>query len=129
MADTFLGIRHGPLSFLNEETAIIYFLSSERKARRYELDLIKSISSKGLGKSRTVVGYDLEHDIEGLDVERIELARSAGQKIEDGLRPPLDVIAAQVMALKLSLELGLDPDNPSPRGVISRVVEGVKIYG
>jgi len=28
----------------------------------------------------------------------------------------------------LSLGIGLNPDNPSPNGVINRVVQGVRIY-
>jgi tagatose-6-phosphate ketose/aldose isomerase len=33
-----------------------------------------------------------------------------------------------LLGYHLSLRLGLNPDNPSPEGVISRVVQGVKIH-
>lgn len=34
----------------------------------------------------------------------------------------------QLLASKKSVELGLNPDNPSPDGFINRVVKGVTIY-
>ena len=40
----------------------------------------------------------------------------------------LYVIFAQTLALKKSIKLGISPDNPSPDGAISRVVQGVTIY-
>ena len=38
------------------------------------------------------------------------------------------VLPAQILGYYKSVELGLNPDNPSESGVISRVVQGVKIY-
>jgi len=38
------------------------------------------------------------------------------------------VLPAQMLGLFKSMELGLQPDNPSVTGAISRVVEGVVIY-
>jgi tagatose-6-phosphate ketose/aldose isomerase len=72
--------------------------------------------------------YDLGGEVAGLVDDLVELSGQDERVIEDGFRPPLDVMVAQLLALRLSLALGLDPDNPSPRGVISRVVEGVRIY-
>jgi tagatose-6-phosphate ketose/aldose isomerase len=128
LAETFMGVRHGPMSFLNKETVVIFFLSSESKARRYELDLVQSAHAKDLGMRRIAVGYGLGGDVAELVDDMVELSNPEGHLVEDGFRPPLDVMVAQLVALRLSLALGLDPDNPSPRGVISRVVEGVKIY-
>ena len=128
LAETFMGVRHGPMSFLDKETVVIFFLSSDPKARRYELDLVRSAHAKDLGTRRIAVGYELGGDVAELVDDLVELSNPEGYVIEDGFRPPLDVMVAQLLALRLSLVLGLDPDNPSPRGVISRVVEGVKIY-
>jgi tagatose-6-phosphate ketose/aldose isomerase len=129
LAETFMGVRHGPMSFLNNETVVVFFVSSDPKARRYELDLIRSAHAKNLGVRRIAVGYNLEGEVAELVDDLVELSSQDERVIEDGFRPPLDVMVAQLLALRLSLALGLDPDNPSPRGVISRVVEGVKIYG
>ncbi|MEM1543903.1 MAG: hypothetical protein QW795_04390, partial [Candidatus Bathyarchaeia archaeon] len=48
--------------------------------------------------------------------------------IPDYCRPLVDVIFGQLLGLFKSLNLGLKPDNPSDRGIITRVVRGVKIY-
>jgi tagatose-6-phosphate ketose/aldose isomerase len=40
----------------------------------------------------------------------------------------LEVMFSQILGYYKSLSLGLNPDNPSVSGTISRVVEGVKIY-
>lgn len=39
-----------------------------------------------------------------------------------------EIVLAQLLGYHKSLGLGLNPDNPSLSGTISRVVEGVKIY-
>ena len=38
------------------------------------------------------------------------------------------VLPAQILGYYKSVELGLNPDNPSESGAISRVVQGVNIY-
>jgi tagatose-6-phosphate ketose/aldose isomerase len=48
--------------------------------------------------------------------------------IEDALRTPYEIVAAQLLGYHLSLLSGLNPDNPSPDGVINRVVQGVTIH-
>ena len=50
MAETFLGLRHGPLSFLREDTLVLCVLSNDPQKRRYEEDLILELRQKGLGK-------------------------------------------------------------------------------
>lgn len=126
LAESYLGVRHGPMSFLNDQTAIIYFVSSERRTRAYELDLISEVQQKGLGHSRVAVGYDLE-SVRGLVDRCIELPGDA-PALNDDLMPPVDILLPQVLALSLSLGRGLDPDSPSPRGVINRVAQGVKLH-
>ena len=46
----------------------------------------------------------------------------------DDLRTPFEILIPQLLGYHLSLRMGLNPDNPSPEGVISRVVQGVKIH-
>jgi fructoselysine-6-P-deglycase FrlB-like protein len=41
---------------------------------------------------------------------------------------PFEIPFAQLLAYHLSLTEGLDPDNPSPTGAITRVVEQFAIY-
>jgi tagatose-6-phosphate ketose/aldose isomerase len=48
--------------------------------------------------------------------------------LADYLRTPAEIVFPQLLAFHLGLRLGLNPDSPSPGGVIHRVVEGVIIY-
>jgi tagatose-6-phosphate ketose/aldose isomerase len=122
IAETYLGLRHGPMSFLREEALVLCVLSSDARRRRYELDLVQELKQKKLGR-RIALG-PLEPN-GGLFQHVIQTEAST---LPDYLRTPAEVIFAQLLGYHLSLRLGLDPDNPSPSGVINRVVEGVRIY-
>jgi len=128
LSETYLGVRHGPLSFVNRQTLLIFFISSNPRLRRYEQDLVAEIRRKRIGQYSLAVGYGLQEDFGDLVDELIELGEAQVPAVDDLLRPPLDVLVPQVAALILSLKHGLDPDNPSPRGVISRVAQGVLIH-
>ena len=49
-------------------------------------------------------------------------------EVPDLYRPVLDIFFGQLLGFYLSLSLNLKPDAPSPRGIISRVVEKFTIY-
>jgi tagatose-6-phosphate ketose/aldose isomerase len=38
------------------------------------------------------------------------------------------LLVGQLLALHMSLALGITPDNPFPAGEVNRVVEGVTVY-
>lgn len=136
LAESFLGVRHGPLSFIDDETLVIFLVSSLRSTRRrYEDDLMREIKDKQLGMHRVGVGYDWDTPSSGLVDTRIDLASPqdstpgpAGERVADEFLPPLAILLPQVLALGLCLECGLDPDNPSRRGTIQRVVQGLQVY-
>src|SRR5206468_9056779 len=56
MAETYLGLRHGPMCFINERTLLVCFLSSDPLIRAYECDLITELDAKRLGARKLVVG-------------------------------------------------------------------------
>lgn len=125
-AESFLGLRHGPMAMINPETLIVAFLSAQPERRRYELDLLRELRAKGLG-ALTVAVADSGAGLSGLADVVVEVDPAAAGPLPDDLRPPVYVVAAQLLALFLSLEVGLAPDTPSA-GVINRVVQGVTIY-
>jgi tagatose-6-phosphate ketose/aldose isomerase len=49
-------------------------------------------------------------------------------ELPDHLRTPFEIVFPQLLAYHLSLAMGLNPDNPSPDGIINRVVNGVTLY-
>jgi tagatose-6-phosphate ketose/aldose isomerase len=121
MAETFLGLRHGPMSFVRPDTVVLALLSNDTQRRRYEGDLLEELKAKKLGY---LVG--IADDTERGLFDAMIPAVAAG--VADALRTPFEIIAPQLLGYHLSVMKGLDPDNPSPQGVINRVVQGVTIH-
>jgi len=126
MSESILGLRHGPLAALNEDTLFVCFISSDARRRQYEIDLLQEIGGKGVVPSRVAVGLEATSEL----TRASEYFVSPGSRlvIPDAYRPPLDVIFGQLLGLFFSLRCGLKPDAPSPNGVISRVVQNVNIH-
>ncbi len=111
-AESFLGLRHGPMCALRETSLLVGFLSSEEPHRSYERDLLKELADKGVRPRTLLVGR--EGDV--------------AFDLEDDDATALDVVVGQLLGLFRSLALGLRPDAPSATGVISRVVRGFDIH-
>ena len=122
-SESFLGLRHGPLSVVDSDTLVVAFLSTDARRRAFELDLLKEIAGKGLTEKFLIIGANTENKS-----FRNTLHLQLSESISDLYLPPLVVIAGQLLGVFASLREGLRPDEPSPRGAISRVVSGVKIY-
>jgi len=122
LAETYLGLRHGPMSFLEPETLVLCFVSSDPARRRYELDLAWELRAKRLGR---LIALGAPEVNSGLFDDIISTEASL---LPDYLRTPAEIVFPQLLAYHLSLRVGLDPDSPSPGRVITRVVEGVRIY-
>jgi tagatose-6-phosphate ketose/aldose isomerase len=125
IADSFLGIRHGPLSALDNQTLVVCLLSEDPARRAYEIDLLEEIRTKRLGRKLIAVTGSGGSEVERLAEQVISLGPN---KISDQYRPPVDVIFGQLLALFSSLQYGLQPDVPSPNGAIARVVSSINIY-
>jgi tagatose-6-phosphate ketose/aldose isomerase len=126
MSETYLGVRHGPMSYVHEDTLVLCFLSSDPTLRAYEADLLRELDQKQLGLRKVIVGEEVpvrlvhENDVV---LECVGLAQ-----IGDENAPVIDVLAAQLLAFFRCLEMGLRPDSPSEDGVINRVVQTFRLY-
>lgn len=126
MAETYLGLRHGPMSFIRPDTQVICLLSSDRVAQLYEEDLVRELRSKKLGH---LVGICRDADGQSGTLQLFdEVIPALLPQAPDALRTPFEILGLQLFAYHLSLRVGLNPDSPSPVGVINRVVQGVRIY-
>lgn len=123
--DSALGFRHGPKSFLNRDTMVFFFLSQDKYARQYELDLIREMTDEN---ETIVVAIMPERDLEVEALADYSLCLETSSLDDDVFLLFPYVIFAQRLALLKSIELGIDPDNPSPSGKVNRVVKGVKFY-
>jgi tagatose-6-phosphate ketose/aldose isomerase len=125
--ESFLGVRHGPISAIDEETLVVGFVSSDTRRRSYEMDLLEEIRDKKLGKSiLMIVPHGGWEDPDNLAKIGVKLPLQIA--VDDYYRPPVDVFVGQLLGLFASIKLGLKPDAPSPSGAISRVVSKVRIY-
>ena len=120
MAETYLGLRHGPMSSLDEQTLVVGFLSPDPAVRAYELDLLRELSRKQLGMTRVLVGEHIPADVLGPHDVAVEPAFLGAT--DDALPLLADVAVGQLLAFFRCLELGGKPDTPS-QGVLTRVVE------
>ena len=127
MSESTLGLRHGPMSALDENTVFVSFVSQDPRRRNYESDLLEEVHRKHLGKLRVAVVPD-SRDIDGIGRFADHVLSLHAPGLGDEYRAPVDVILAQLLGLFCSLRLGLKPDCPSPNGAISRVVSHVNIY-
>jgi tagatose-6-phosphate ketose/aldose isomerase len=127
MAESYLGLRHGPMSALRKETLVVAFLSSDPLVRAYEADLLRELTAKNLGARRVVVGEEVPP----------ELATGEHDVIVDtGPLPPdshgaltlIDALVGQLLAFFRCRAAGFQPDSPSASGVITRVVSEFEIH-
>ena len=120
--DSFLGFRHGPRAVVNNRTLIVYFFSQDDHVYKYEQDLALSIAKDPRKISVISIGREYSKEIDPL--LNIDLDLNPSQELNN---IPATLIG-QLLGFYRSLELGLNPDNPSVSGSISRVVQGVTIY-
>ncbi|MGA9445900.1 MAG: tagatose-6-phosphate ketose isomerase [Candidatus Sulfotelmatobacter sp.] len=126
MAESAMGLRHGPMAALDKTTLLVAYLSSDEKVARYERDLLQELKRKRLVKTQIAVGGHSGPPLDGF-AER-HLSPDIRTAVPDDCRPPVDVLFGQLLGLFFSLRCNLMPDRPSPDGVISRVVQNVRIY-
>jgi len=127
MAETYLGLRHGPMCFIDERTLVVCFLSSDPVTREYERDLILELNAKRLGARKLIAGAD--DPGRGL-CEDADLAvpYAVRNDASDADLSVLDVMLAQLLGFHRCRQEGLRPDSPSIDGVISRVVGEFRIH-
>lgn len=115
-----MGFRHGPKSFVDENTLVISFVSSNPYTRLYDLDILDEIANDkiakkiiGISNSKLDRDYELIFEEDGLD---------------DVYLCSAYIIIGQIIALVTSLRVGNTPDNPSRTHTVNRVVKGVTIH-
>lgn len=124
--DSFLGFRHGPKAIVNNSTIVVYLLSNKNCVKRYELDLVQSVSGTNAGEKSVAIGSGYEEKEFKFDFS-IQFPGGTDGIPEDFLSV-FYILPAQIIGFYKSLNLGLSPDSPSKSNSISRVVQGVKIY-
>lgn len=125
MAETFLGLRHGPMSSLDGDTLVVAYLSPDPAVRAYEYDLLRELTRKRLGRVRVLVGEGIAGDVIGPQDVAVDL--QGLQAGDDALPLLADVAVGQLLAFFRCLALGGKPDAPA-QGVLTRVVEAFALH-
>jgi tagatose-6-phosphate ketose/aldose isomerase len=125
LAESYLGLRHGPMSALRPDTLLVAFLSSDALVRAYETDLLRELDRKGLGKRRVVLGAHLPPGL-AASPETLLVDSAADGRDED--LALLDAVVGQLLGFFRCLAAGYRPDSPSEGSVITRVVSGFEIH-
>lgn len=123
--DSYLGFRHGPKAVVDEKSLLVYFLSNNRYAVQYELDLIRSMRKGTVPLLEVVIS---KSPVSELKADRMIHLCDDDADMEEEYLAVCFILFAQLVGFFKSIELGLSPDSPSASGSISRVVEGVNIY-
>lgn len=126
LSENVLGFRHGPKSILNDETVVVIFISNDIYSKKYDVDMLKEIyHNEGEHKIIAVSNYydsEIENNSDGY------LYFNGEELNNNGLIALLYGVFSQILALKASIKNNVEPDNPNPKGLVNRVVQGVNIY-
>ena len=123
--DSFLGFRHGPRAVVNQSTLLVYLFSNNDYVYQYERDLVNAISP---GKKSVMTIGILESKKDDIELDLAIIVGGKGSPIDEDFLSVCGALPAQLLGFFKSLHFGLSPDNPSEKGTITRVVEGVTIY-
>ncbi|MHC5269273.1 SIS domain-containing protein [Enterococcus sp. LJL98] len=122
--DSSLGFRHGPKSFVNEQTLLFDFISNDPYTRQYDLDILEEVNGDQIAAAVVGIGQKGETRFSG---ENFEL-QTGHALLPDGYLVLADVLFAQTISLLSAIKVGNTPDTPSPTGTVNRVVKGVTIH-
>ncbi len=122
--DSPTGFRHGPKSIVDGNTLVVVLISNAAYTRQYDLDLVAELRNDQV--ARRVIALADSHAAEIINGEHIYLPQTTG--MDDLHIGFCYLVYAQIFAYLTSFNSGGSPDNPSPTGVVNRVVEGVIIH-
>lgn len=116
-----MGFRHGPKSFVNENTLIVSLVSSDPYTRQYDVDMLEEVHLDAISKKNISLS---QGEIKG-EWEKFQLEDKG---LEDIYLAFPYVMIAQMISLITSIRVGNTPDTPSKTGTVNRVVKGVTIH-
>jgi tagatose-6-phosphate ketose/aldose isomerase len=126
IAETPLGLRHGPMAAIRNDTLLVASIPSSPLARGYAVDVLREIRRKQPGARLVAVGDAIPEGV--IEEGDVAVGLPGLNEIDDGDAAVIDVLVGQLLALFRCLAGGLRPDKPSPDGMISRVVPDFPIY-
>jgi tagatose-6-phosphate ketose/aldose isomerase len=126
LCETYLGLRHGPMSYVDKDTLVVCFLSSDPTIRAYEADLLRELDQKELGLLKLIIGEDVPKEV--LRPNDVVIECRGLREVGDQNAPVIDVVVGQLLGFFRCLNEGLRPDSPSEDGIINRVVQSFTLH-
>ena len=125
--ESLLGFRHGPKSIVNDNTLIFMYMSEDEYTRKYDMDMVKEIYGNPGNHKVITISKKYDEELEKYSDFHLSLSKEEND-LNEAYISIVFIIYAQMFALLQSLKQKIEPDNPSPDGVVNRVVKGVTIY-
>ncbi len=122
-----LGFRHGPKSIVNDNTLIFVYVSEDEYTRKYDMDIVKELYANPGDHKVIAISKLYDKELEKYSDFHWSLLEKESD-LNEAYISIVFIIYAQLFALLSSLKQEIQPDNPSPDGVVNRVVKGVTIY-
>lgn len=117
-----MGFRHGPKSFINDETFVIGLVSNDDYTRLYDQDILNEVYQDQIAKKTlALTGRKIDAAYPSFLLEEAE-------EMTDIELALVYVMIAQLIAVIASVHVGNRPDTPSKTGTVNRVVKGVEIH-
>ena len=115
--------RHGPKTVMNEKTLTVHFISPDPFTQKYDDDLLKELESQRTSNWVAAVGNTSQTAQYHLPVTTDGFTHCVDMAV--GMQ---GLVFMQLLSMFTSLHLGITTDNPSPKGLVNRVVQGVTVY-
>lgn len=122
--DSSMGFRHGPKSFINEQTLMFGFVNNQPYTRDYDLDVLEEVKEDGIAAGTFAITQPGDRNFTG---DTFEFTADP-TLLPDGYLALAYIMVAQTVALLTSIKVANKPDTPSPTGTVNRVVKGVTIH-
>ena len=117
--------RHGPKTVINQKTATVHFISGNGFTAKYDMDLLKELYQQRDGNKVIAIH---NHSLPAKADLVIQFCTEGYGICKDAAAGIQGLVAMQLISMQTSLALGLTTDNPSPSGLVNRVVQGVTVY-
>jgi len=115
--------RHGPKTVMNPKTLTIHMLSPDSFTGKYDTDLLNELYKQRDGnKVVALCGEKMQADL------CVQYTTANFEYCADIAAGMQGLVFMQLLAMFTSLQLGIPTDNPSPSGLVNRVVQGVTVY-
>ncbi|SEQ31040.1 galactosamine 6-phosphate isomerase AgaS [Ignavigranum ruoffiae] len=124
MYDSPLGFRHGPKSFIDEDSLVVVYVSNNDYTRLYDQDLINEVYHDQIAKKVFTLNVG---ELTEVQADQFVFDNQYRSLADVYLSFPF-ILFAQSLALLTSIKIGNKPDTPSPSGTVNRVVQGVILH-